>query len=141
MTESQGDLGELRPSYRTLNEPTRLLGLSLASWATVILAGAAAYAFVGLSPLPWRLNFSAVVIGLGGPVLLLILREPGTIGPGRLLAAVLLWRTRPVDLTAPSDDQPLRRGAVRLDAALTAALPSESSVELPWTDDVDRRAA
>lgn len=129
---------ELRPSYRTLNEPTRLLGLSLSAWAAVIVAGCAGYAFVAVSPLPWRLSFSAIVIGLGGPVLLLVLREAGTIGPGQLLLAVFAWRLRPTRVTAPSSDQPVRRGAVRLDATVEPVDENELVAELPWAAEPPR---
>lgn len=123
---------ELRPSYRTLNEPTRLLGLSLGGWAGVITAAAVAYAFVGLSPLPWRLNFSAVVIGLGGPLLLLILREPGTIGPGGLLLGAFAWRLRSSELVPPDSARPVSNGAVRLDAPLELVDDVETPADLPW---------
>lgn len=125
---------ELRPSYRTLNEPTRLLGLSLSGWAAVILAGGAGYAFLGVSPLPWRLNFSAVVIGLGAPVLLLVLREPGTIGPARLLAAVFAWRLRASEVVPPDEERPVRRGGMRLDAPLELVDTVDDAVDLPWTE-------
>src|SRR5215213_8354314 len=107
------DLGELRPAYRTLNEPTRLLGLPLAGWAALLVGGALAYGWLQVSPLPWRANFSLVVIGLGAPVGLLALQEPGTIGPGRLLAAVIGWRARPTVAVCPDDLHPVRAGGVR----------------------------
>lgn len=138
MTDTGHDLGELRSSYRTLNEPTKLIGLSLGAWAVVIGAGALAYAFLAISPLPWRANFSVIVIGLGAPVGLMVLREPGTIGPGRLLAAVLLWRLRPAVLVAPSTDAPVRHGAVRLDTPSEDAEAADSPAELPWAIEGER---
>src|SRR5215218_2810477 len=91
---------ELRPAYRTLNEPTRLLGLSLSGWAVVLAAFAAGYGWLLVSPLPWRLNVSIAVILLGAPAALLILREQTTITPARLLAGVIAWRARPARLVA-----------------------------------------
>jgi hypothetical protein len=128
-----GQEPELRPAYRTLNEPTRLLGLSLGGWAVLLGAGAAGYGWLLVSPLPWRVNFSLAVIGLGVPAALVLLREQSTISPARLLAAVVRWRARPALLTAPTKELPLRRGAVRLDRLAPDA--SEELVDVdepPW---------
>lgn len=134
MTDAGRDVGELRSSYRTLNEPTKLIGLSLGAWAAVIAAGAVAYAFLAVSPLPWRVNFSVIVIGLGAPVGLVVLREPGTIGPGRLLVAVFAWRLRPAILVPPHADAPVKRGAVRLETAIEPAAPADAPTDLPWAN-------
>ena len=106
---------ELRPAYRTLNEPTRLLGLSIAGWAVVLGAGGLGYGWLMVSPLPWRVNFSLAVIVLGAPAALMLLREQSTLTPARLLAGVVGWRVRPATLRSPSDERPVRRGGIRLD--------------------------
>jgi hypothetical protein len=128
---------ELRPAYRTLNEPTRLLGLSLSGWAVVLAAFGAGYGWLTVSPLPWRLNVSIAVIALGAPAALLILREQTTITPARLLAGVIAWRARPARLVAVTGT--VARGGVRLDAPLDATVlePVEPTAELPWIDDSD----
>jgi hypothetical protein len=142
---SHDESRELRPAYRTLNEPTRLLGLPIAGWAALLIGGAVAYGWLKVSPLPWRANFSLVVIGLGAPVGLLALREPGTIGPGRLLRAVLCWRVRPPLAVCPVDEHPVRGGAVRLDMPAQGARDADVVFdELPWATDgadaVEKRA-
>ena len=122
------DANELRPAYRTLNEPTRLLGLSLGGWAAVIVAGGLGYGWLMLSPLGWRANISVAVIAFGAPAALLLLRESSTVSPGQLLVAVLRWRVHSPTIV----DEPTRRGAVRLD---TPAPPFAADVvepELPW---------
>ena len=106
---------ELRRAYRTLNEPTRLLGLSIGAWLAVVSAAGAGYAWLMVSPLGWRVNISLVVIALGAPLALLVLREQTTISPGRLLLAILAWRLRPTAITGVQDLGEVRRGAVRLD--------------------------
>jgi hypothetical protein len=126
--------GELRPAYRTLNEPTRLLGLSPGGWAAVLGAGGAAYAWLMLSPLPWRLNFSLVAIVLGAPLALLLLREASAVGPARMLLGALRWRMRPTRIVALDGERLARRGAVRLDRAPDAPAPSDGAAELPWLE-------
>src|SRR4051794_19741800 len=110
--------GELRPAYRTLNDPTRLLGLSLGAWLAVIVAAGLGYGWLLVSPLGWRANVSLAVIGLGAPLALAVLRESSTISPGRLLAAVVMWRLRVPRITGLDDTADVvRSGAVRLDHA------------------------
>src|SRR4051794_15242646 len=108
--------GELRPAYRTLNEPTRLLGLSIGAWLAIVAAAGVAYGWLLVSPFDWRANVSVAVIGLGAPLALLALREQTTVSPGRLLAAVVLWRLRAATIIGLPDTQPVSRGAVRLDS-------------------------
>jgi hypothetical protein len=121
------DSSELRSAYRTLNEPTRLLGLSLGGWVAVIVAGGLGYGWLMLSPLGWRANVSIAVIAIGAPATLLLLRESSTVSPGRLLMSVLRWRLRNPTIV----DEPTGRGAVRLDSP---APPFTAPVEpdLPW---------
>jgi hypothetical protein len=129
---------ELRPAYRTLNEPTRLLGLSLGGWAVLLTAGGAGYGWLLISPLPWRANVSLAAIVLGLPAALMVLREQSTITPARLLGAVVRWRARPAVLVAPGRERRLRRGAVRLDEAQPPAAQLEPRAdlgELPWLDE------
>ncbi|MBE2320378.1 hypothetical protein DVA67_030725 [Solirubrobacter sp. CPCC 204708] len=109
---------ELRAAYRTLNEPTRLLGLSLGGWLAIGLAAGAGYGLLLISPLGWRVNVSVAIIGLGAPLALLVLREQTTISPGRLLLAIIAWRARPAVITGLDEGEQVdvvRRGGVRLD--------------------------
>ena len=132
---------ELRPAYRTLNEPTRLLGLSLAGWAVLLAAGGAGYGWLLVSPLPWRANVTLAVLVLGAPTALIVLREQTTITPARLLAGVIAWRARPAQLVAPSGERPVRRGGLRLDSPpLTVdEQPAGADVdELPWLEQEQR---
>ena len=52
---------EVTPNYRTLDEPTKLLGLSIGQWGAVALAAGFAYLLLLVSPLPWRVNVSLIV--------------------------------------------------------------------------------
>jgi hypothetical protein len=134
MSDSQST--ELHAAYRTLNEPTRLLGLSIGGWATLVTAGATGYGWLLVSPLPWRANVSLAAIVLGLPAALMLLREQSTITPARLLVGVVRWRARPSLLVAPTPERPVRRGGLRLDRASATSdvdqpAPDE---ELLWPD-------
>lgn len=126
MSEDRTD--ELRPAYRTLNDPSRLFGLAFGGWIAVIVSGGLGYAWLMLSPLGWRANISMVIVGLGAPVALLLLRESSTVSPGRLLIAVVRWRAR----SAVIVDDEVRRGGVRLDVPTDGAGPERVELELPW---------
>jgi hypothetical protein len=131
--------GELLPAYRTLDDPVRFLGVSLSGWVAIALAGGLGYGWLLLSPLGWRASVSVAVVGLGGPACLLILREQTTIGPGRLLIAVLRWRLRAPVIIAPSEQRPVRRGAVRLDHPAPALQTSRAAGQgpAPWPEPDD----
>jgi hypothetical protein len=122
------DANELRPAYRTLNEPTRLLGLSLGGWGAVIVAGGLGYGWLMLSPLGWRANISFAVIAFGAPAALLLLRESSTVSPGQLLVAVLRWRVHSPTIV----DEPTSRGAVRLDTPASPFAADVVEPDLPW---------
>lgn len=122
---------ELRPAYRTLSEPTLLLGVALSGWLAILAAAALGYGWLALSPLPWRLNASLVVIGLGAPLALLLLREASAISPARLLGAAVRWRTRPSRI---SGTQPAVDGAIRLTASPAPVPETSVGDELPWLD-------
>jgi len=123
---------ELRPAYRTLNEPARLLGISLTGWIALLVAGGCGYAWLLVSPLGWRANISVAVIALGTPAALLLLREESTVSPGRLLLAVVRWRARAPRIVAVTSERRVRRGAVRLSEAAPAADRRAIDDSLAW---------
>src|SRR3954453_12710719 len=124
---SEGESGELRRGYRTLDDPTRLLGISIGVWVALVGGAAVGYGWLLVSPLGWRGNVSLVVIGLGAPLALLALREQTTVSPGRLLLAIVAWRWRGATITAPEDASAVKGGAMRLDEP--AAAPAA-----PWDE-------
>ena len=132
---------ELRPAYRTLNEPSRLFGLSLSTILAAAASGGLGYAWLLVSPLPWRANVSIAVIGLGAPLVLLVVRENAALSPARLLLAVIRWRARASTVEAVSAHSSVSSGAVRLDQPSLATRPPSPETELPWLADTDAGAA
>src|SRR3954452_3070128 len=118
---SDGESSELRRAYRTLDDPTRLLGISIGVWAALVAGAVVGYGWLLVSPLGWRANVSLVVIGLGAPLALLALREQTTVSPGRLVVAIAAWRWRGVTITALHDASAVTAGAVRLDEPAPAS--------------------
>ena len=101
----------------------------------MLVAGALAYGWLSISPLPWRADVSVAVIALGLPATMVALREQSTIAPTRLLAGALRWRIRAPLLLAASD-RGVSRGGLRLDApAGEEPVELASLVELPWTEE------
>ena len=131
---------ELRPAYRTLNEPNRLFGLSLSTILAAAATGGVGYAWLLVSPLPWRANVSIAVIGLGAPLVLLVVRESAALSPARLLLAVIRWRARASTVEAVSAHSSVH-GAVRLDQPSLATRPPSPETELPWLSDTDPEAS
>jgi hypothetical protein len=121
------DPGELRPAYRTLDDPVRFLGLSLAGWIGGLVAAGVGYGWLLVSPLGWRPSVSVAVIALGAPTCLLLLREPSTVGPARLLVGILRWRIRGSRLVAP-DRAAITSGGVRLETPRSSAKPGDRRI-------------
>ncbi len=126
---------ELVPCYRTIDQPSQLLGLSTGAWATALVCFAVGYGWVAISPLPFRANLSLAVIFLGAPLILVMLREQTALSPGRVLGAVLRWRTRPTLLGAPAIDARIGGGVRLSEPAVTE--PAEGAADLDWLEDHD----
>ena len=134
MSDGDSVRSEVTPNYRTLDEPTKLLGLSIGQWAAVALAAGLAYLLLLASPLPWRLNVSLIVVFGGAPMVLLLLREQGALSAWQLVSTVFRWRAKPALLLAVDPERPPRGGVVVLDQAPGDVGADEPVEELPWLD-------
>ena len=137
MSDGEPIRSEVTPNYRTLDEPTKLLGLSIGQWGAVALAAGFAYLLLLVSPLPWRVNVSLIVIFGGAPMVLLLLREQGALSAPALISAVLRWRARPALLLAVDPEEPPQGGVVVLDEAPAGVGRDELEDELPWLDELE----
>jgi hypothetical protein len=134
MSDGDPARSEVTPNYRTLDEPTKLLGLSIGQWGAVALAAGFAYLLLLASPLPWRVNVSLIVVFGGAPMVLLLLREQGALSAPTLIGAVLRWRARPPLLLEVDPEEPPRGGVVVLDEGPADIGRDEPAEELPWLD-------
>jgi hypothetical protein len=134
MSDGEPIRSEVTPNYRTLDEPTKLLGLSIGQWGAVAIAAGFAYLLLLIKPFPWRVNVSLIVIFGGAPMVLLLLREQGALSASRLVSAVCRWRVKPALLLAVDAEQPPSGGVVVLDEAPVAIGGDELVSELPWLD-------
>ena len=109
MSDGEPIRSEVTPNYRTLDEPTKLLGLSIGQWGAVALAAGFAYLLLLVSPLPWRVNVSLIVIFGGAPMVLLLLREQGALSALQLVSAVCRWRAKAALLLAVDAERAAER--------------------------------
>ena len=116
MSEGDPIRSEVTPAYRTLDEPTKLIGLSMSQWGAVALAGA----------LPtggcWSRRFLAlerlvIVIFGGAPMVLPCSASRARFRPRKLFRAVCRWRVKPALLLAVEAELPPTGGVVVLDEA------------------------
>ena len=139
MSDADSARSEVTRNYRTLDEPTKLLGLSLGEWGAVALAGGFAYLLLLISPLAWRVNVSAIVVLGGAPLVLLLLREQGALSASQLIAAVLRWRLRAALMLGVDPDEPPTRGVVVLDEAPAEDGRDEVDGDLLWLGPEEER--
>jgi hypothetical protein len=139
MSDGDPARSEVTPNYRTLDEPTKLLGLSIGQWGAVALAAGFAYLLLLISPLPWRMNVSLIVIFGGAPMVLLLLREQGALSASQLVSAVCRWRAKAALLLAVDAEEPPSGGVVVLDEAPSDIGVDEPVEDLPWLDLEERQ--
>ena len=83
----------IHPTYRHLDRPVRLAGLTLAHWVQLVLAGAVAYGVAQLLPFSptWSLSIATTLAGT--PLAVSIGAASGTT-PDPVAYARALWRWR-----------------------------------------------
>lgn len=126
---------ELRPSYRTLGDPTKLLGLSIAHWLLVVAAGGLAYGWLQVSPLGFRLSVSVAAVTLGPLIGFYLLFGSEGMPVGRVARGVFSWRFRASHLIATTAETRPRRGALVLRERPVYA--DQSAEVVPWADEIE----
>jgi hypothetical protein len=120
----------LHRTYRWLDAPPRLFGLSFRQWLVLVFAVGAGYGLVRALHIPAKVAMSGGVFVIGLPATLAYLSESDGMPVGRLLLDAVLWfgacRT-----FAPggggSSPSPRRLPVVRVHADTDARVPIEDA--------------
>src|SRR3712207_5349615 len=82
----------VHPTYRQLDRPIRIAGLTLAHWAHLTAAGCGAWAFAQLLPFSSTYDLSIALSLTGAPAATAIAAGTSDANPLRYLADILRWR-------------------------------------------------
>ena len=85
-------------TFRSLDEPPKLVGFTIRQWAALIAAAALVLAFVHVTGLHARAAITLLVFAVGVPAALAYVSESGGLALGVLLADMLRWRGGPKHL-------------------------------------------
>jgi hypothetical protein len=82
-------------TFRSLDEPPKLIGFSIRQWAALIAGGLALLGLVQVAALPVKAAITLGVFTLGLPAALMYVSEAGGLRIGVLLRDGLAWRLAP----------------------------------------------
>ncbi len=85
----------IHQTYRRLDEPPKLAGLSFLQWVALLALGAAVYGLERLISLPTQPAISAFTFLVGGPAALMYFSESGRPSLLRLARDVTRWLRGP----------------------------------------------
>lgn len=87
-------------TYRSLDEPPKLLGFALRQWAAIIAGASCAIALVWATGLPVKVAITLCAFAIGLPVALTYVSESGGLQVSVLLCDWMRWRLKPRRLEA-----------------------------------------
>jgi hypothetical protein len=95
-------------TFRSLDDPPKLVGFTIRQWAALIGGGILVIAVVHLAQLPAKAAITLFVFTIGLPAALTCVSESGGLQLGVLLRDVCRWRLRAKSLPAasPADRAP-----------------------------------
>ena len=79
-------------TFRSLDEPPRLIGFSIGQWAALICGGLVLLGLVELAAVPTKTAITLAVFTLGLPATLMYVSEAGGLRIGVLLRDAAAWR-------------------------------------------------
>lgn len=89
-------------TFRSLDEPPKLVGFSIRQWAALVVGGVALLGLVQIASLPTKAAITLAVFALGLPAALAYVSESGGLCIGVLLRDAIRWRLAPKRLS-PAD--------------------------------------
>jgi hypothetical protein len=101
-------------TFRSLDQPPKLVGFSVRQWAALIAGGVAVLGVVHVAALPSKAAITLAVFALGLPAALTYVSEAGGLRIGALLRDALAWRLAPKRLLADSGEADARNGVIVL---------------------------
>jgi hypothetical protein len=101
-------------TFRSLDEPPKLLGFSVRQWAALIAGAIALLALVHIASLPTKAAITLAVFALGLPAALSYVSESGGLRIGALLRDALSWRLVPKRLVPDTGQAGLPSGVLVL---------------------------
>jgi len=102
-------------TFRSLDEPPKLIGFSVRQWGGLIAGALALLGFVHIAALPTKAAITLAVFALGLPAALTYVSESGGLRIGTLLRDALGWRLAPKRLAAETAQPGPRDGILALD--------------------------
>jgi hypothetical protein len=100
-------------TFRSLDEPPKLIGFSIRQWGALIAGALALLGLVQLAGLPTKAAVTIAVFVLGLPAALMYVSESGGLRIGALLRDALAWRLAPKLLDTHSAEHPRARRVAR----------------------------
>lgn len=108
-------------TFRSLDDPPKLVGFTIGQWGALILASAVALGVVHLTHLPVKPAITLLTFTVGLPAALTYVSDSGGLQLGRLLADMLRWRLARKSLQAGEHLQSPGRGGLLIEAERRAA--------------------
>ncbi len=108
-------------TFRSLDDPPKLVGFTIRQWAALIAASAVVLATVRLAHLPGKPAITLLTFAVGLPAALTYVSESGGLHLGRLLADMLRWRLARKRLAAFAEPAQPLAGVLRARAPHEAA--------------------
>lgn len=93
-------------SYRSLDEPPRLIGFTTGQWMRLVALGTLVIGLVLTLHLPVKIAVSTCAVAIGLPAALTYVSEPGGVRWGRLLLDAARWNLATRRLEATRTIQP-----------------------------------
>jgi len=92
-------------TFRSLDEPPKLIGFSIRQWASLIAGALALLGLVHVAALPAKAAITLAAFALGLPAALMYVSESGGLRIGALLRDGLAWQLAPKHLLSESSGE------------------------------------
>ncbi len=88
-------------TFRSLDQPPKLLGFTVRQWAALVAAAATEVLLIRAAHIPGKPAITLFTFTIGLPAALTYVSETGGLAIGQLLADLVRWRVKPKQLDSP----------------------------------------